>query len=313
MEWRGVFPAAPTQFRADGALDLPATQRVLDALVREGVHGIIVLGTVGENYALEPDEKLALLAAAREAVAGRVPILSGVAEAATAAAQRYARAAESAGVDGLMVLPSIAYGSQPVETLTHYRAIAAASALPIMLYNNPIGYRVDVTVAMCAALTDVATIVAIKESTTATHRIVDLTNAGLHKRYALFCGVDDIVLESLLLGAVGWVSGLANAFPRECLALYDLARAGRVPEALTLYRWFMPLLHLDTLPTLVQCIKLAAQLTGYGSEAVRLPRLVLAGPERAHVIGLVEAAIATRPDLATLGLRNAAQARAPIP
>ena len=203
MNWRGVFPAATTQFRADGSLDLAATQRTLDALVREGVHGLVVLGTVGESYALEADEKLKLLAAAREAVAGRVPLLSGVAEAATAAAQRYALAAERAGVDGLMVLPSIAYGSGPAETLAHFRAVAAASGLPIMLYNTPIGYRVDITVEMCAALADVATIVALKESSTDTRRIVDLTNAGLDKRYALFCGVDDIVIECLLLGAVG--------------------------------------------------------------------------------------------------------------
>ena len=313
MNWRGVFPAATTQFRADGSLDLAATQRVLDALVRDGVHGLVVLGTVGENYALEPDEKLALLAAAREAVAGRVPLLCGIAEAATAAAQRHARAAERAGADGLMVLPSIAYGSQPAETLAHFRAVAAASALPVMLYNNPIGYRVDVTVGMCAALADVATIVAIKESTTDTRRIVDLVNAGLHARYALFCGVDDIVLECLLLGAVGWVAGLANAFPRESLALYELVRTGRHAEALALYRWFMPLLHLDTVPTLVQCIKLAQQVVGRGSEAVRLPRLALAGPERARVIGLVEAALATRPDLTALGARPAAHTDAAIP
>ena len=297
INWRGVFPAMTTQFSADQRLDLRASQQVADALIRDGVHGLICLGTVGENCSLEAAEKRALLAAVKEAAAGRVPVLSGVAEYTTRLAATYARDAERIGADGLMVLPPMVYKTCPRETIHHFRAVAAATALPIMIYNNPVSYGVDVTVAMFGELRDVANIVAIKESSEDTRRITDLRNAW-GERYVLFAGVDDIALESLVLGAAGWVSGLTNAFPRESVALWQLVSDGRMAEALAIYRWFMPLLHLDTIPTLVQCIKLAEQLMGRGSETVRAPRLRLEGAERREVEELVRAAVAHRPALA---------------
>jgi dihydrodipicolinate synthase/N-acetylneuraminate lyase len=190
------------------------------------------------------------------------------------------------------------YKSNRRETIAHFRAVAAATTLPIMIYNNPISYGVDVTVDMWADLADVRNIVAIKESSEDTRRIVDVQRE-YGDRFTLFAGVDDIVLESLMLGAQGWVSGLTNAFPRESVALFALAKAGRYAEARELYRWFMPLLHLDTVPTLVQCIKLAEQLLGRGSEMVRAPRLRLEGEERAHVERVVKEALANRPRLPT--------------
>jgi dihydrodipicolinate synthase/N-acetylneuraminate lyase len=294
--WSGVFPATTTQFNKDSSLNVGATQEVVSALIRDGVHGIICMGTVGENCSLLASEKRTLLGAVKEVAAGRVPVLSGVAECTTQLAVEYARDAERIGIDGLMVLPGMVYKSSPRETLQHFRTVAAATGLPIMIYNNPVSYGVDVTVAMFQQLSDVRTIVALKESSEDTRRLTDLRNA-CGDRYILFAGVDDIALESLMLGADGWISGLTNVFPRESVALYALARAGRYREALELYRWFMPLLHLDTVPTLVQCIKLAEQVMGRGSETVRAPRLTLEGDERAYVERVVREAEAKRPVL----------------
>jgi 1-pyrroline-4-hydroxy-2-carboxylate deaminase len=295
-QWQGVFPATTTQFGRDESLDVGATQKVVNALIEDGVDGIICMGTVGENCSLTALEKRTVLAAVKEVAAGRVPVISGVAEYTTSLASQFARDAERAGIDGLMVLPAMVYKSNRRETITHFRAVAAATALPIMIYNNPVSYGVDVTVDMWADLADVRNIVAIKESSEDTRRIVDIQRE-YGDRFILFAGVDDIVLESLMLGAQGWVSGLTNAFPRESVALFSLARAGRYAEARELYRWFMPLLHLDTIPTLVQCIKLAEQLVGRGSEMVRAPRLRLEGEERAHVEAVVKEALANRPRL----------------
>ncbi len=294
--WSGVFPAGSTQFRDDESLDVPATQKMVDALIGDGVDGIICMGTVGENCSLDAQEKRTLLAALREAVAGRVPLLTGVAETTTAAAVRYARDAEKIGADGLMVLPAMVYKSNARETLHHFRTVARATALPIMVYNNPVSYGVDISVEMFGELAPLANVVAIKESSADTRRLTDLRRAHAD-RFVLFGGVDDIVLECLMLGASGWVSGLTNVFPRESVALYRLARAGRYDEALAIYRWFMPLLHLDSLPTLVQCIKLAEQLMGRGSEMVRAPRLKLEGTDRSHVETLVKSAVTNRPKL----------------
>jgi 4-hydroxy-tetrahydrodipicolinate synthase len=295
-QWSGVFPATTTQFTRDESLDVGATQKVVDALIKDGVDGIICMGTVGENCSLSSDEKRLVLAAVKEVAGGRVPVLSGVAENTTRLAATFARDAEKAGIDGLMVLPAMIYKSNRRETLHHYRTVAQATGLPIMVYNNPVSYGVDISVEMFGELTDLPNIVAIKESSEDTRRLTDLQRAH-GERFALFAGVDDIVLESLLLGAQGWVSGLTNAFPRESVALFALAKAERYAEAREIYRWFMPLLHLDTIPTLVQCIKLAEQIMGRGSEMVRAPRLCLAGAERAEVEKLVRDAAATRPTL----------------
>jgi 1-pyrroline-4-hydroxy-2-carboxylate deaminase len=294
INWRGVFPAATTQFKSDQSLDLPTTMKHLDAMIGAGVHGMIMLGTVGENCSLEYHEKLEVLKATVEHIAGRVPVLTGVAECTTARACRLAADAKKIGVNGLMVLPGMVYKSDPRESMTHFRTVARATDLPIMVYNNPVSYGVDVTPEMFRDLADEPNFVAIKESSENVRRITDLKNV-CNDRYLLFCGVDDLVLESIVLGAIGWVSGLVNAFPAENRLLWDLAIAGKLDEALKVYRWYTPLLHLDTRVKLVQCIKLANQECGYGTETVRAPRLPLAGAEREEVLGIIRQAIKTRP------------------
>ena len=293
-KWHGVLPAVTTQFHADQSLDLAGTAKHVEALLRAGVHGVIMLGTVGENCSLEPTEKLEVLRTTVRQVAGRVPVLTGVAECSTALACRFAAESKKAGVDGLMVLPAMAYKSDPRETMSHFRAVARATDLPILCYNNPVSYGVDITPDMFAELADEPRFVAIKESSENVRRITDLKNQ-CGDRYLLFCGVDDLVLESAMLGAVGWVSGLVNAFPEENRLLWELATNGKYEEALRLYRWYTPLLHLDTHVKLVQYIKLVSAETGYGTETVRAPRLPLVGKEREDILSLVRESIRTRP------------------
>ncbi|MHA7871262.1 MAG: dihydrodipicolinate synthase family protein [Hyphococcus sp.] len=297
--WRGVFPAVTTQFREDFSVDIEATQKVIDGLINDGVHGLILMGTVGENNSLQPEEKRQVLAAAKEAIGGRVPALTGVSEFTTENARRYAQDAERIGVDGLMVLPAMVYVPSAEELDAHFRAVAAATELPIMIYNNPAAYRINIDIASLQRLGDVDNIVAIKESAEDTRRFTDLFNA-LGDRFVIFAGLDDMAFEGLTLGAAGWISGLTNAFPRESVAIYDLLLRGEIAKARDVYRWFMPLLHLDAQPNLVQCIKLCEQVMGRGSERVRMPRMPLSGGERADVIAMVEKARDTRPDLDAL-------------
>lgn len=293
-DWSGIFPATATQFSQDESLDLPATLRHYDALLDAGVHGLIVLGTVGENSSLEFAEKLDLVRAVVGHVAGRVPVLTGVAENTTTLACRFATAVQEIGVDGLMVLPGMGYKSDARETITHYRRVAKSVDLPIMCYNNPVTYGVDITPDMFDEMADEPRFVAIKESSNDSRRVTDLFNR-CGNRYKIFCGVDDLVLESVMLGAVGWVSGLVNAFPVENRLLWDLLMAEKHDEALRVYRWYTPLLHLDTHVKLVQYIKLAMTECGYGTETHRGPRLPLAGPERAQILAIVREAKATSP------------------
>src|SRR5271157_3465588 len=302
VNWKGVFPAITTQFKQDQSLDLPATARHLEAMIRAGIHGVVFLGTVGENTALEYQEKLTLLREMRQAAGGRIPMLTGVAEYTTSLACRFARDAEKIGVDGLMVLPAMVYKSDERETLTHYRTVARSTGLPIMVYNNPVSYSVDISPEAFARLADEPTLVAIKESSEDVRRITDLRNI-VGNRYVLFGGVDDLVLESILLGAEGWISGLVNAFPDENRALWDLAIAGRWEQARELYRWYTPLLHLDTKVKLVQYIKLAMQETGLGSEMTRAPRLPIVGARREEILGISRHAIQTRPALRRAAVR----------
>lgn len=296
VTWNGVYPAATTQFAPDGSLDLDATARHLDYMIQAGISGLILLGSVGENTALEYEEKLTVLRAMREVVDGRVPVLSGVAENTTRLACRFAQDAEKIGIDGLMVLPAMIYKADSREAIAHFRAVAQSTSLPIMIYNNPVAYYVDVTPPQFAELAVEENIVAIKESSDDVRRITDIIN--LHgDRFLLFSGVDDLVLESILLGATGWVSGLVNAFPRENQVLWQLATSGKWQEARQLYRWYTPLLHLDTKIKLVQYIKLAMVETGLGSETTRAPRLSIVGEEREEVLATIRHAIATRPSL----------------
>lgn len=296
VSWHGVYPALTTQFHDDFSLNLDATASHLEKMIAAGIHGVVLLGSVGENTALDYEEKLTVLREMKAVVRGRVPVLSGVAEITTATACRYARDAERIGLDGLMVLPAMIYNADRREASAHFRAVAASTALPIMIYNNPPAYKVDVTPAAFADLAVVDNIVAIKESSDNPRRITDLFNL-YGDRFLIFSGVDDLVMESAVLGAVGWISGLVNAFPDENRVLWDLIVAGRWAEARALYRWYTPLLHLDTRIKLVQCIKLAMAEVGLGSETTRPPRLPLIGEEREEVLGLIRAALASRPDL----------------
>ena len=293
VDWRGVFPALTTQFHPDQSLDLDSTARHLEILIASGIHGVIVLGSVGENTALEYQEKLTALEEMRRVVRGRIPLLTGVAEFTTAMACRYARDAEKIGVDGLMVLPAMVYKADRAEALAHFRSVARASGLPVLVYNNPPSYFVDVTPEMFLELADEANLVAIKESSGDVRRITDLVNL-VSSRYILFSGVDDLVLESVLLGVRGWVAGLVNAFPKENAELWRLASSGCWEQARALYRWYTPLLHMDTKVKLVQYIKLAMAETGLGSETVRAPRLPLAGAEREQALATIRSCIASR-------------------
>lgn len=295
--WAGLYPAATTQFSQDGSVDLTATQRVIVALVDDGVDGIVLLGTCGENNSLDGDEKRAVLRAAVEAVGGRVPLIAGVSEFTTDRAATYARDAERVGIDGLMVLPAMVYVPTGEELVAHFRTVAQATALPIMLYNNPPAYRVNVDFKTLEALQSFDNIVAVKESAPDTRRFTDLLNR-FGNRYKVMAGLDDVALEGLMLGASGWVSGLTSAFPRESVALLAAFYAGDLAEARRIYRWFMPLLHLDAEHDLVQSIKLAEEIMGRGSERVRPPRLPLSGARRAEVTTMVEEAARTRPTLA---------------
>ena len=296
VTWRGVFPALCTQFHDDESLNIDGTISHLDAMLDSGIHGIVMMGSVGENTTLERDEKIALLKATVARVKGRIPVLTGVAEYTTKQAVRWAAEAADCGADGLMVLPPMVYKGDDRETLTHFRTVAAASPLPIMVYNNPPAYKADITPAMFVEMMDEPKFACIKESSDNPRRITDLVNLT-GDRYVIFAGVDDLFLECMMLGATGWVSGLVNAFPAENRAIWDLACAGKWEEARAIYRWYTPLLHLDTHPKLVQYIKLAAAECGYGTELTRPPRLPLVGTEREQVLALIRTAIKTRPKL----------------
>ncbi len=304
VDWNGVFPAVTTQFRPDFSLDLDATRKVIEGLLRDGVSGLIIAGTVGENCSLSKSERISLLEAAVDVVKGRVPVLAGIAEYTTPLAAEMAKEAQHAGVDGAMVMPALVYSCKPHETKAHFEGVAKASDLPIMVYNNPPIYRNDVTPDILASLTPIESIVAFKDSSGDTRRFTDTRNM-VGDRFILFCGLDDVIVESVMLGAVGWVSGLSNAFPREGETLFRLARAGRFAECQPLYDWFMPLLHLDARADLVQCIKLCEELVGRGSARTRPPRLPLLPAERAEVEAIMKKALANRPKLIDVGLKAA--------
>lgn len=302
--WSGVFPAVTTQFREDMSLDIEATAKVMEGLIRDGVSGLVVCGTVGENCSLARNEKIAVMEAARGVARGRVPVVSGIAEFTTAFAIDMAQEAARIGLDGVMVMPALVYSSKPRETAAHFRGVARATDLPVMVYNNPPIYKNDVTPEILASLADCDTIVYFKESSGDTRRFTDLRNM-VGDRFILFAGLDDVVVESIMVGAVGWVSGLSNAFPREGETLFRLARAGRYAEAMDIYRWFMPLLHLDARPDLVQCIKLCEHIMGRGTHRTRPPRLALDQQETAAIEAMMQQALTTRPKLPDVGLAAA--------
>jgi 4-hydroxy-tetrahydrodipicolinate synthase len=280
----------------DQSLDLDSTARHIETLIQSGVSGLVMLGSLGENQALDADEKRRVMTMAVQTVAGRVPVLSGVAENSTHAACRYARDAEKLGMDGLMLLPAMVYRSDACETVAHFRTVARATALPIICYNNPLAYGIDLAPEQFDQLVDEENLVAIKESSGDVRRITDLINT-VGDRYTIFAGVDDLVLESVLLGARGWIAGVGLAFPRENQYLWDLAMGGEWETAREIYRWYTPLLHLDIGPKFVQKIKLAIQECGLGTEWVRAPRLPLTGDERDATLAIIRRGLETRPDV----------------
>jgi len=294
--WHGVFPAITTQFHKDQSLDLDATARHAEALIDSGVSGIIFLGSLGENQAMTAGEKRQVIEAMIKAVNGRVPVLSGVAESSTAEACRYLRDVERLGVNGCMLMPAMLYRGDPRETVAHFRTAAKATGLPLMIYNNPISYANDITPELFAELADVKNFVALKESSGDTRRITDIRNT-IGDRYAIFTGVDDLVLESAILGIDGWVAGSGIAFPAENQYFWDLTCSGEWEKAREMYRWFSPLLHLDTHIKFVHYIKLAVQECGLGSEWVRAPRLTLSGSERKQILKIIHHGIAVRPKI----------------
>jgi 4-hydroxy-tetrahydrodipicolinate synthase len=295
MKWQGVLPAITTPFKPDFSVDADLLVKQVDALIRGGCTGIVALGSLGEGGSLSFDEKKAVLRLCREALKGRAPLVAGVAALTTADAIRLAELGADTGCEGLMVLPPYVYKGDWPETRAHFDAVIGATPLPCMLYNNPIAYGTDVhpeqMVDLAVALPN---FVAVKESSADVRRVSAL-RALLADRLAILVGVDDLILEGIQAGAVGWIAGLADALPEESVRLFDLAVAGRIAEARAVYDWFMPLLRLDTVPKFVQLIKLVQAQTGLGSETVRPPRLVLVGAEREAALGLIRRALVRRP------------------
>jgi len=296
MKWEGVMPAVTTKFTDDDELDLDLFSKNILAQLDAGVSAIVLGGTLGEASTLTAEEKNILTKKTIELSAGRIPVVVNVAEQSTKDAIGTARSAEENGASGLMVLPPMRYKSCDVETVKYFKDIATSTSLPIMIYNNPVDYKIEVTLNMFDQLLELENIQAVKESTR------DITNVTRIKnrfgdRLKIMTGVDTLALESLIMGAVGWIAGLVCAFPKETVAIYKLQKLGKIDQAISIYRWFLPLLELDINSKLVQNIKLAETYTGLGSEHVRAPRLPLSGNERKSVISIIERGLETRPDL----------------
>lgn len=292
--WQGIFPAITTKFNADESIDAEGTAKHIDFQIRNGIHGLVTCGSLGEASTLSLEEKLQVAKIALEAADGRIPVLANVSETSTREALRYIDGGNKLGVAGYMVMPSVIYVADAREAMANVRAMAKAAQKPLMVYNNPVAYRVDLKPEHMLELADCEWLVAVKESTDNIRRITDLRNL-LGDRYQIFCGVDDLAYEAMALGADGLLAGVGCAFPRETVALYDLMKAGQFAEALKLYQWMTPMLHLDVSTKLVQNLKLIDLLVGVGTEQMRRPRLPLIGEERAFIEGVVKKALATRP------------------
>jgi 4-hydroxy-tetrahydrodipicolinate synthase len=296
FEWKGVFPALLTPFDANDHLDLNMYEINLKAQVDAGVSGIIIGGSLGEASTITLEEKESLVKFSVQYLAGKLPVIMNIAEGSTKEAVRQAKLAKEWGASGLMLLPPMRYKSDDKETVTFFKTVATSMDLPVMIYNNPVDYKIEVTLDMFAELAEVPNINALKESTRDVTNVTRLKNR-FNDRFAILCGVDTLTVEELALGADGLVAGLVDAFPKETVVMYNLVKAGKLDEAIKIYRWFMPLLELDIHPKLVQYIKLAATQTGIGSEYVRAPRLPLEGDERDRILKIIQKGIATRPAL----------------
>lgn len=294
--FQGVYPALTTKFTTDDKLDFPLFKKNLDAQLAAGVEGVILGGSLGEASVLSNEEKFELVRFTIDAVSNKVPVVLNIAEGSTREAIKLAHEAEKLGAKGLMILPPMRYFADSRETVQYFLDVAKETSLPIMIYNNPVDYKINVTIAMFEELAAQKNILAIKESTRDVTNVSRLINR-FGDRYKILCGVDPLAMEELMMGADGWVAGLVCAFPAETVAIYKLVKAGKIEEALRIYRWFIPLLELDIHPKLVQYIKLAEQETGIGSEIVRAPRLTLIGKEREEVLKVIREGVKTRPTL----------------
>jgi 1-pyrroline-4-hydroxy-2-carboxylate deaminase len=296
IQWQGVFPAITTKFTAEDTLDFDLFEKNLMAQIEADVDGIILGGSLGEASVLTVDEKEALVKFTLKKVDEKIPVILNIAEGSTKDAIYQAHLAKSWGVDGLMLLPPMRYKSDHRETVAYLKAIANATDLQIMIYNNPIDYKTEITLEMFDELQECANIQAVKESTRDITNLTRMKNR-FGERYKILCGVDTLAMEELCLGADGWVAGLVCAFPKETVAIYHLIKNGKLEEALKIYRWFMPMLELDIHAKLVQYIKLAETQVGLGSEYVRAPRLTLVGEERTRILQIIQSSLATRPTL----------------
>lgn len=296
INWTGVFPALTTKFTADDKLDLPLFEKNLNAQLDAGVNGIVLGGTLGEASVLTTNEKEELVKFAVDKCTGKVPVVINIAEGSTKEALQQAEYAKAWGARGLMMLPPMRYKSDHRETVQWFKTVADATELPIMIYNNPVDYKNEVTLDMFAELIACKNIEAVKESTRDVTNVTRMKNR-FGDRIKILCGVDTLAMEELCLGADGWVAGLVCAFPKETVTIFNLVKAGKLEEATKIYRWFMPLLELDIHPKLVQYIKLAETQAGIGSETVRAPRLILEGKERTDILKIIDNGIATKPNL----------------
>lgn len=296
INWEGVFPAMLTPFTADDKLDFAMFEKNVNAQLEAGIEGIILAGSLGEGSTLDSEERNQLLVYTVEILKGKIPTILTIAEQATKAAVKHAQQAEQNGADGLMILPPMRYKADDREVVEYFKTIVTNTSLPVMIYNNPVDYKIEVKLDMFDELTKYPTIQAVKESTRDVTNITRMRNR-FGERYKLFCGVDTLTMEELMLGADGLVGGLVDAFPRETVAIYKLVKAGMYKEALDIYRWFLPVLELDIHPKLVQYIKLAATQTGISTEYVRAPRLAIEGEEKEVVLATISKAIAARPSL----------------
>ncbi len=296
FEWKGVFPALLTPFTKDDKLDLDLFEKNLAAQLEAGVNGIIIGGSLGEASTITEKEKEELTEFSVEYLNGKIPVIVNIAESRTSDAIQQTENAVKWGADGIMLLPPMRYKTDDRETIHFFKAVANSTQLPVMIYNNPVDYKIDTRPDMFEELTACKNITALKESSRDVTNLTRMKNR-FGDRFRILCGVDTLAMEELCLGADGWVAGLVCAFPKETVTIYNLVKAGKIEEAATIYRWFMPLLELDIHPKLVQYIKLAAAQTGIGSEYVRAPRLILEGEERERILKVISNALGKRPVL----------------
>jgi len=303
VNWNGIYPAITTQFKENGSLDLGMFTKNVDAQIEAGIHGIVLGGSLGEASTLKNDEKLILLETTLDIARGKIPVIVNIAEKRTRDAVKRAVNAQENGADGLMILPPMQYKADDHETVTYFKDIAGETDLPILIYNNPVDYGIEVTPDMFEELLKMDNIRAVKDSTRDLTNVTRLINR-FGDRLKILCGVDTLAMEAMLMGASGWVGGLVCAYPRETVVIYELIQQGRIEEAREIFRWFIPLLELDISPKLVQNIKLAEVATGLGTEHVRKPRLPLAGEDREKVQKIIDDAMANRPEMPNLEMED---------